>query len=308
MFETYDIESREQWLALREPDVTASTVGALLGVHDYQTALGLYLLKSGELKDDVEESPPMRRGRLLEPVHGQLLAEQFPHLTITKCDKYFRDPSARLGATPDFFALDPERGMGVIQTKSVEQSVFRRKWIDPDTREITPPLWIVAQAITEAHLTGAKWAAVSPMVVGFGIEAHLVEVPIHRKLIDRIYSEVAAFWQRIADKNPPSPDFEKDGAIINRMYADTTGEIIDLPDDDGSLAGLVAKRAGLKAREADGSAAEKERKAIDTQLIAKLQNAEAGRLPDGTIITAKTTKRDGYTVAPTSFRSIRIKS
>jgi hypothetical protein len=39
---------REQWLANRENDVTASAVAALVGTHPYQTAFGLHMLKTGQ--------------------------------------------------------------------------------------------------------------------------------------------------------------------------------------------------------------------------------------------------------------------
>ena len=71
--------------------------------------------------------------------------------------------------TPDLFVECPERGRGIVQIKSVEGSIFRKKWRDPETNEIAPPLWIAVQGIVEAHLDGAQWAAVAPLVVGFGM-------------------------------------------------------------------------------------------------------------------------------------------
>src|SRR5262249_6073732 len=58
------ISSREQWLKLRQSDVTASVAAALLGIHPYQTVFALWALKTGKISDDVEETPPMRRGKL----------------------------------------------------------------------------------------------------------------------------------------------------------------------------------------------------------------------------------------------------
>src|SRR5262245_18769817 len=45
--ERIPITSREQWLELRKPDVTASVVGALFAAHPYMTALKLYLMHQG---------------------------------------------------------------------------------------------------------------------------------------------------------------------------------------------------------------------------------------------------------------------
>src|SRR5258708_3490433 len=196
-------ESREQWLACRSQDVTASIAGALLGVHPYSTAYGLYLLKKGLIAEDPEETGPMRRGRLLEPVAVQMLREDKPNWTIHDhpIGYYYRDPASRLGATPDVLATDEHGKPGIVQIKSVEPSIFRRDWKNEDGT-IEPPLWIVVQGIIEAYLTGAEWAAVAPMVVGFGLEMPVIPIPLHAGILDRLKAEVSEFWQRIEANNP----------------------------------------------------------------------------------------------------------
>ena len=68
--ELHDASNRTVWLERRKQDITASVAGALFGVHEYTTCFELWALKSGRLNRDPEETPQMRRGRLLEP-HGQ---------------------------------------------------------------------------------------------------------------------------------------------------------------------------------------------------------------------------------------------
>jgi hypothetical protein len=280
--ERIPVSSREQWLDLRKNDITASVVGALFGVHDYQTPFGLYALKTGLTFEDPEESDPMKRGRLLEPVAVQLLREERPEWSVTHNTGpdaiYLRDTSVNLGATVDVFAQCPQRGLGVVQIKSVEAGVFKRKWIDPETREVSPPLWIVLQAITEASLAGANWAAVAPLVVSYGIELPIVEVPVHAGMIDKIRSKTRAFWAMIED---------------------------DLSGD--RIVKLLAQREVLKRAEQAGSAAEKDRKIIDTEIIHMLGNSTMGLLSDGTQVTAKTIHRKGYEVQPSSYRTVKVK-
>jgi predicted phage-related endonuclease len=302
MIERIPITSRKQWLAERQRDVTASTVGALLGVHPYTSPLGLYLHKTGTIEADAEDTPAMRRGRLLESVAAQMLREDRPNWQIQyPVGLYFRDTEARLGATPDCFATDENGKRGVVQFKSVEASVVRRIWRDEDGT-ITPPLWIVCQAIVEAHLTGALWAAVAALVVGFGIDLHLIEVPIHAGIIDRIKAEVAAFWDRVARKDPPPADYARDGRLIAKLFPQSDGRIIDLSADnmipvlaveDDFLAGEIKKR-------------KERRDAIKTELLAKL-GAASGATFQGGFVSAKTVNREAYSVAATSYRDLRIK-
>ena len=303
--EYHAVTDRVSWLAHRQRDVTASVIGALLGVHEYVSPFGLWAVKSGTITEDPDETPAMRRGRLLEPVALRLLAEERPGWKITEPRTYYRDPAARIGATPDSFAIDPDRpGFGVVQIKTVEPSVFRRKWNDQDD-EVRPPLWIVLQAVTEAHLTGAQWAVVVAMTVGFGLDLHVVEVPIHGGIMDRLKAEVATFWQMVENGTPPDPDFGKDGSLIARLYAHEDGREIDLSADN-RLPEILAERARLTGIEAQARDAERERAKLDTEILARLGTASRGRLADGTIISAPEITRRGRYQFPVTYRAIRI--
>lgn len=302
--ERHPITDRASWLALRGRDVTASAVSALLGIHEYQTGFGLWALKTGRIQEDPDETAPMLRGRLLEPVAVQLLREIRPTWTITyPVAEYLRDPDIRLGATPDCYAVDPERpGRGVVQLKSVEPSVFRRKWRDPETGEVAPPLWIAVQALTEAHLAGAAWADACAMTVGFGVDLHPVPVPLHDGVIERVRAEVQAFWRMVEAGQTPDPDYGRDGALIAELYAQDDGEIIDLRGDN-RIMDLIAARA---ARLVSIRETEAELKPINSEIINKLGTAAAA-LVQGGRLEAKTVHRKGFTVEPSSYRRISFK-
>lgn len=302
MIEQIAITDREQWLSLRHADVTASVAGALLGVHAYTTAYGLFLLKSGQITEDPEETPAMRRGRLLEPVAAQILREEHPDWDIQHpAGFYYRDPATRIGATPDIFAVNERGEPGVVQVKSVEPGVFRREW-KQDDGTVEPPLWIVVQAIIEASLTKATWAAVAPMVVGFGLEMPLIPIPVHVGIMKRIEAEVAGFWQRIAEGRNYDPDYARDGALIAKLYPQDNGAEIDLSGDNempGFVDALINARTEKKMCEDD----EKQAKAA---IAAKMGEASIALLADGRRISNKNQTRSGYFVSDSSFRVIRV--
>lgn len=297
------ITSREQWLRCRSQDITASTAAALLGIHPYQTAYGLWALKTGKIADDVEETPPMRRGRLMEPLAVQMLREERPDWTISDhpVGLYFRDPVARLGATPDLLARDENGRWGIVQLKSVEAGIFRRDWRDTDGN-VSPPLWIVIQAIVERHLCGFEWAAVAPIVVGHGVELPVVPVPLHEGIIERIKGEVAHFWRTVESGKTPDVDYGRDGALLERLYA-PSGEVIDLTGDNSAV-GLVEERERLAGEK---TTLEKRQKEIKAEMLTKLAGASAGRLSDGRFITAARVNRKAYEVDATSYMDVRIK-
>ena len=297
------VANRDQWLKLRSQDITASVAGALLGVHEYQTPYGLWALKTGVVTDDIEESGPLLRGRLLEPVALQLLARERPTWRIEQPGIYIRDPIARFGCTPDAFAFDPERsGFGIVQVKTVEPSIFRKKW-RADDGLAEPPLWIVVQALVEAELTGASWACVVAMTVGFGIDLHVVEIPLHEGVLAKLREAVTDFWRCVEAGEQPSPDYTRDGGLLARIYGQDDGSTIDLTGDNmlPSLAVEDEQLAGeIKVRKS-------RREAIKAEVLDKLGAASVATWDGRVIATAKTINRKEYTAKASSYRDVRLK-
>lgn len=304
---TFPITDRKTWLSHRQPDVTASVAAALFGEHPYQTRYGLYCLKAGLIKEDPEDTPLFKRGRLLEPVAIELLREDRPDWEIIPNKHYYRDETHRIGATPDVHARRPDiEGPGIVQIKTAGKFAFDKGW-KGESGEVNLPLWIAIQASIEAALTGSTWASVAVMALGDGgLDLRIIDVPIKPKLIAKLHELAADFWRRVDEKDPYSPDFSKDLGVISRLYADDDGSSIDLSNNAEAVA-VVDERERLKAIEKAGGDAEKLRKQIDGRIIAILGNATTGYLADGRTIEAKTIRRVGFTVAPTSFRTLKIK-
>lgn len=306
MIEVITPKDRAAWLKARGQDVTASVVGALFGVHQYTTPYELWAIKSGRVPRVDEESDAMRRGRLLEPVAVAILREERQEWQIdysTEAQVYYRDPDRRLGATPDVIAHCPRRGKGVVQIKSVEAGVFRRGWLDPEGNP-EAPLWIALQAMLEAHLTGAQWAAVMPLVIGFGIEAPLIDVPLDHMagVIEAMEEKSAEFWQMVREDREPPIDYAQDAALIDRLYA--IGNQLHEVDLTG-VTGLIEdieRRAVVRREMAE---LEQEATRIETRIKALMGNAELAHLPGGRKATWKTQKRrmgDGRIVTSRPLR------
>lgn len=303
--ERFDVTDRAAWLERRKLDVTASAAGALWGVHDWITPYQLFGLKAGLLTEDAVETPAMRRGRLLEDDALQILAEEYPTWRVDAGRTYYRDPAHRIGATPDAFAIAPGvEGLGIIQVKTVDPFAFRSKWKVDGAVEV--PLFIAVQATIEAYLTGASWACVAAMVVEGGLNLHVIDIPLRPGIMTKLRELVADFWRRVDANDPYAPDYARDGAAIARIHGNPDDEAtVDL-SGNSRVAEILSLREALKAREADGTAAEKTRKALDAELIVALGNAARGRLADGRIVSAPVTKRAEYVAKATSFRAVKV--
>lgn len=301
--ERWPVGDEAAWHARRQADMTASVAGALLGVHEFVSYYDLWCLKAGLIERSAEDSPAMRRGRLLEDDAIQVLGEDHEGWRVAPCGFYYRHPSWRIGATPDAVAIDPLRkGFGAVQIKSVEPSIFRSKWQGEDG--IEPPLWITVQAIIEATLMGASWAAVAPIVVGHGVDVPLIEIPVHAGIMDKLRAETAVFWASVEEGNAPEPDFRTDAATIAGLHPEDNGQEIDLTGSN-DLPELADELAVIRAR---GKADEARAAEIKARFRYEIGAAEAALLGGGRRVTLRTISRPGFWVEPTTFRVLRFGS
>jgi predicted phage-related endonuclease len=292
----FRITSREQWLALRAGDVTASGVGALFGLHPYQTPMGLFAEKTGVLMKD-EDSIAKRRGRLLENAVAKAYQERHPNYKIVKAKHYYRATDLRLGATPDFIMIDDQRQRVALQAKTVAPLAFKRSWTDT-----TAPTWISLQCLTEAMLMRADYGVIAALVVdGYHFDLHEYVVPRHDAAERRIREGVAKFWDDVAVGR--TPEFQAaDRSLIAVMYPrEQPGTAIDLRGDN-ELPMLLRRRERYK--DLIEQMTERQR-AIETRLMAQIGSNEAALVNDWRI-TFKQQHRKEYTVKATDFRVLRI--
>lgn len=304
--ECREIIERAQWLEWRLSDVTASDVACLLAdeLHPYRSAFELWALKSGKLQEAVVETSDMRRGRALEHIVLDMVSEDNPDWTIEPGQHYYRDPIARIGATPDAFVIRPDRqGFGVLQVKTANEHAFRKHWLNGDG-EIETPLWVAIQASTEAPLASAAFAEVAVLEMAKW-QTHVLDVPLDLTLMAKLRELVADFWRRVGSGDWYPPNYAHDADIIARLFAESEDAEIDLRGDN-RVVEILAQREALRAREADGDAAEKARKILDAEIIAKLGSAERGRLADGRFIRAPTRRRKAHEVKASTWRQISI--
>lgn len=299
MIERHPIVSREAWLALRKPDVTASVVAATMGLHPYKSALELFIEKSGVELKQPKPSGVLLRGLAYEPVVAAIAREKRPDWAIVPAGEYLRDPDLRLGASPDFFVECDPRGLGVMQVKTVAPRTFKASWQDG-----VPPFWIQLQTLTEMMLAGATWGVVAAWILDPYAEpdVEFIEVPRHAGAEQKIRDAVALFWEDVAAGREPSPDYGRDADLIAALYpSEIPLKTVDLSGDN-MLPMLLAERADIKTRMGLDAARVQE---IDTEVRHKMGDAEAATC-GGFSITLKTTQRKAYSVAATSYRALRV--
>jgi predicted phage-related endonuclease len=297
--ESITIVDDDQWHALRKHDVTASTIAALFALHPYKTVGELHVEKSGIELPAHAETDVIRRGRALEGVVASEVQRKRPEWKITKANNYLRDTKRRIGATPDFY-IDDNGRRGILQTKTVASSIYKKTWLESGGM----PFWIGLQCVTEMMLDDADFGVVAALVVGdFAFSTHLIDVPRHAATEKRIREAVAEFWRKVDSGAPPTIDYERDGALLAALYPhETPGKISDLRGDNRILE-LLEERVSLAA---SVDRLKEALEACNNEVKAKLGDAEAAVVSGGWRITFKEQHRREYVVRETSYRVLRI--
>jgi predicted phage-related endonuclease len=304
MIERREIQTREEWLAWRTTDLTASDLAAVMGLNLDRSCARVWAEKTGLIlpgeRSEFLEYRECQEGAVLRWLrrYGR------PTWQIVEAETYWRDSDIRLGCTPDAMAIDPERdGIGVVQIKTVREDIFNNEWLQPDGK-ITIPLSYQVQTQCEAMLTGAAWAVVATEVMGYGTGFFFVtEIELNADVAARIRDVVVRFWADTEAGKTPRFDYDLDGDVINAMHR--TPLVKDPPRDlasDNRLPSLLAKRARRKTYI---TAAEKWVDRADTEIKDKIGEHETATLP-GWKISWKLQKREQRIMEATQFRVLRV--
>ena len=254
-----------EWHGLRARNVGGSEVAALFGVQpDYAMShYALWHVKAGKVPPPVVDNPRADAGLRLERAIAEWAAEQ--EAWKIEDAGYVTDPTTSgLGCTLDFIIRDhgetEYEGPGLLECKNTDWMVHRRSWVDGE-----PPLHILLQLQHQLACTGFAWGAVVCLVGGNDLRVYRYNA--RPKLIADIRRRVAAFWESIAQDQPPPVDgSDSAAAVLRAMYPETTDEIADLRDDN-ELPEICAGMLHASAKRRD---AEKEEAEYKNRLIAKL--------------------------------------
>lgn len=301
--ETRQITDRQQWLQWRKQFVTASRIGGLplFNCHPYYTPLRIYAELRGVEFDTDDDNKVMRRGRWLEPAVAKAVSELRPDWKLETPDVFLCDPAIGIGATPDFYITDEAGRRGVLQAKTVAPSVYLREW---DSGK-EAPLWVILQALTEAMLSDAEFAAIAVMLVDpHFMDVQIIDVPRHANAELRIAAEVFRFMADVTNGREPDPDFARDGAVLKLLTPrELKGSTIDLSGDNRIVA-MLARRAEMKAR-----------MKTDTTRCETIENEIKYAMGDAALVTGllgwgvtyKTSHYKAYSVPERDIRVLRIR-
>lgn len=286
---------------LHRTGLGGSDGAAILGCHPKRSALDVYLVKKGlkppfdnrftnwgnKLESVVAEAYAEETGRqVFEPLDAPFAAGLIGEHGLLRHPKY-----PYIMGFPDRLVFDTTKGPGVLECKNTSA------WLAKDWEEDVP---LQHQVQTQHYLmlTGFKWGSIAALIGGN--DARFMDMDEAPSFQETYVQALVRFYEdHLLPGIPPDVDPEKDAENLRYAFQAVAGVVADLPPNFEAIA---ERFEDLKAQ-VKGLEEEKER--LATAIKAAIGNAEAGRLPSGWGYTFKESERKGYTVAPTTVRTLR---
>lgn len=267
--------TREEWLEARRNLITASDIGAILGLNAYKSSTDLWLEKKG-LVPEKEESGAMWLGKALEDTAAKWWGERngkqvIPHgcLVISEC--------GRFGATPDFLAGSEINPSSLLETKTTVIRAAKAIGFDPYQQgtDRVPESYLL-QCQWQMFVTGERVCHLALLVLD-ARELWCYEIHRNDDLIRKCVTAAENFLELLAsDEMPPiTGEHPRDLDTLNDLYPQDDGEAIHATEEDEVLL------ARLEAAYGDYKRAEAEKKRLEALLKARMESATTLLFGDG---------------------------
>jgi predicted phage-related endonuclease len=292
--------TREQWLKKRHKYLTSSDAPVIAGV-GYTDRFTLWARKTGKIPDQGDQLR-FRVGLALEELIHQEL-EQEAGVTLHDPGSYVLMTREWRGATPDRMivkspqALDDFTGIAEFKTVSAAN---KRDWKEG------PSLYASVQMLHTMEVTGLDWGLAAALLGLDDFTHH--EVTRDEQLLEMLLEAEHAFWEHVQQDIPPPLGYEESNKTLKVMFPEAVEKKtveIETAKARAALKGWRTAKQAIKELKRELREIEKQNTLFENELRLALKDAERGEIGDAGTVTLKTTKREGYTVEPTSYRTLR---
>ncbi|MFJ7700032.1 YqaJ viral recombinase family protein [Lysinibacillus fusiformis] len=252
--------SRDEWLDARRAGIGGSDVGAIMGFNQYKSAYQVFLEKTGQYHEEVDNEA-VYFGNALE----DFVAQEFAKRTgkkVRRLNKMLVHPEH------DFMLANLDRVVvgerAVLECKTASEYV-KEAW---EGEEI--PASYLCQVHHYLAVTGFEKAYIAVLVGGN--KFIWKEIERDEEFIQILIDREKDFWENhvLQDVAPPVDGSDATNELIKKMYPQDDGTAIMLTkDDDVLLDAIDSISSEIKALE-------QQKKEYENQLKLKLENATEG--------------------------------
>ena len=224
--------SREDWLQFRKQGIGSSDAAAACGIHPYLSMLELWMIKTGRMISDIDESlegySPLYWGNTLEPMVAKYYQEHTGN-KVRRVNAILQHPDpdkAFMLANLDY-AITGSDEVQILECKTAGEH-GAKLW------KHGVPLYVTCQVQHQLAVTGKQAAHICVLLCGH--EAKIYKVERDERLIASIMEHERLFWQYVETDTPPTPDHSESAArALKQLYPNPKpSSKVDLTDDDGA--------------------------------------------------------------------------
>ena len=295
--EIIEFKDKEEWLSLRDNDITSTATAALFGLSPYATEFEIYHEKKYGTKKDFKVTDRMEKGDRLEQAIAVEIAMQEGFTDLKPFKTYMRIPEFNIGSSFDYEAIDKTGSPILIEIKAVDYFIHRDQWSEDEA-----PPHIEVQ--TQHELLVADRFERACIVACTGIYDYY---PVYRErdhsMGAAITKRILNFWNDVKNGNEPDVNYEMDAEVINAMFPNIRPE----PDDrteDKDFCDLLRRfdLANMKKNEF-----EKQAKSLKAEIHHKLGDAPAAFTERYKVTSGRTKDNPGNEVTQDMVGTIQGK-
>jgi putative phage-type endonuclease len=238
--------NREEWLQERTKGIGGSDISAIVGMNPYRGAMDVWLDKTGR-GQPIRDNADMQRGRLLEPVIGQLYAERFGRVVHPQGNDLRVDPDNPIfRATADFLIEGESRG---LECKAPRKKQLPR--YGPEESGKFPEEYL-CQCLWYLGVYRLNFWDLAAWIGAEDLRVY--EIPRNQPLIDSLRERAERFWTDnvLADRPPEIDSSPAWASYLADMYPQGAGEFIQATEEAAQVAlhlrGVLLEAEALEAK------------------------------------------------------------
>lgn len=215
--------SREEWLRYRKCGIGGSDVAAILGISKWNSAISLWLDKTNQTNEPVEENEAMQCGTIMEPIIRNRFAE-VTGKTVVEVKVMLQHPEHPfMLANVDGLTTDDEGNPAILEIKTASE-YKRSEW------ENDIPSYYQTQVQHYLCVTGVQKAYVAVLIGGNSFKVY--EVDADAEIQSMLIAVEKDFWNKVQNMVRPEMD-GSDAAknLLDSLYHGGIEEQIVMPDE-----------------------------------------------------------------------------
>lgn len=291
------VKDRDQWLAERRKGLGGSDVSALFDCNPWMSPYTLYLDKIDEAPKRADDAI-LQVGHDLEPLTRRLYEDDTGRVIYSAQERYQHAEFPWMLATIDG-TIPPygDSGPGVFEGKTTNP-YGKDEWLEG------VPLYYLVQLYHYMIVTGRKWGSIAVLVLGEKDPLLWTDVERDEEFAEQMVAVEQRFWEdHVLARVPPEVDAHPSTTeMIKRLHPDDNGLTVDFGDEGE----VWAER--LHIAKADAKAADTNKKLWENRIKNAMGGATYARLPNGSGFSWISSERRGYTVNPSTIRTLRVVS